>query len=182
MKENEKEFLAQVAMGWFEVDLEKGIVFRKARSIGGSRIGSKPYMKMTQKKERAEKSISKDHLKIMFTTGIRQRMAVYSHRIIWMMANHADIPEGLEINHKDGNPKNNLPQNLEVVTRQQNSLHAGRILKVMGRKAKREQALAIRELCKSKTMTQKEIANLFGLCVNTVNNIYLRRSWKSLPD
>ena len=94
MKENEKEFLAQVALGWFGVNTELGIVTRKAR-LFGSRIGNDSQMKMMGKEKRAEKSISRNHLKIMFTVGNQKRLAVYAHRIIWMIANNAEIPEGL---------------------------------------------------------------------------------------
>ena len=193
MKENEKAFLAQVAMGWFNVNAEEGTIWRMARSIGGSRIGTKPYMKLTGKMERAERCASRNHLKIFFTVASRRRMSVYAHRIIWMMANHSEILEGLEINHKDGNPRNNHPSNLEIVTRSQNCLHAGRILHVLGKKPQRgelnsthkltmQKVIEIRRLCKERQMTQGRIATLFGVRQSTVNNIYHRKTWSHLPE
>ncbi|MFA5340256.1 MAG: HNH endonuclease signature motif containing protein [Clostridia bacterium] len=191
MKENEKEFLAQVALGWFNVSTENGMIMRMARMFG-SRIGNKSHVRMLENPVRAERSISRNHLKIWFTTE-EKRMAVYSHRIIWMIANNATIPDGLEINHKDGNPKNNRAENLEVVTRQENTLHAGRVLKVMGKKnqtgernayarVNEEQVLKIRKLCKMKTMPQHQIAKLFGIEQVTVSNIHRRKTWKHLPE
>ena len=37
------------------------------------------------------------------------------HRAVFMLANRATIPEGWEINHKDKNPSNNRPSNLELI-------------------------------------------------------------------
>lgn len=37
------------------------------------------------------------------------------HRLIWIYL-HGGIPEGWEIDHRDGNPANNRPNNLRVVT------------------------------------------------------------------
>lgn len=193
MKENEKEFLAQVAIGWFKVDLKAGTIWRMAQSVGGSRTGSKPYMKMMAVPTRAEKSLSRGHMKILFTVGIRKRMGIYAHRIIWMMSNNADIPEGLEINHIDGNPANNNPKNLEIVTRQENTLHAGRVLKVLGKGAQRGEAntsarltdgqvRTIRRLCKEKQIPQSKIANMFGVNQATVSAIHVRKSWTHISD
>jgi transposase len=45
------------------------------------------------------------------------------HRLIWEYFN-GPIPEGLQINHIDGNKLNNLLENLELVTPSQNTQHA----------------------------------------------------------
>ncbi len=191
MKEHEKEFLAQVAMGWFAVNAETGVIWRLARAIGGSRSGADSYMKLIDA-ERAERSRSHGHPKVMFTVVGGKRMQVYAHRIVWMVANHKDIPEGLEINHIDGEPANNHPKNLEVVTRQQNTLHAGQVLGVLGTKEQRgetntaakltaEQVLSVRALCAGKTMAQTKIAELFGVKQSTISAIHLRKSWGHIP-
>ncbi len=52
------------------------------------------------------------------------------HRLVWMEANHRFIDSGLEINHKDGNKKNNALENLEAITHKQNLIHARKILGV----------------------------------------------------
>lgn len=191
MKQNEKEFLAQVGMGWFSVHCEDGTIWRMARSVGGSHSRAASYMKMIPA-ERAERSATKDHLKICFTVASRKRMQVYAHRIMWMVANHKDIPNGLEVNHKDGNPRNNLPSNLEVVTHQENADHAAKVLRRFGRKEQRatkntsskltaEQVMVIRNLAASRSMTQGQIAELFQITQETVSNIHNRKTWGYLP-
>lgn len=119
-------------------------------------------------------------------------MAVYAHRAVWMIANHAAIPDTLEINHRDGNPMNNCPSNLELATRQENTLHAGRVLHRLGKKEQRgekntshklmaEQVVAIRRLAASKSMTQQQIAKLFHVSQQAVTNIHTRKTWRHLP-
>jgi uncharacterized protein YkuJ len=44
------------------------------------------------------------------------------HRVVWVMFN-GDIPDGLHIDHIDGNPKNNSIQNLRLVTHSQNCMN-----------------------------------------------------------
>lgn len=44
------------------------------------------------------------------------------HRVIWQMFN-GNIPDGMQIDHIDGNPLNNKIENLRLVTAEQNSLN-----------------------------------------------------------
>jgi hypothetical protein len=48
---------------------------------------------------------------------------VYIHQLV-MAAFQGAIPDGYEVNHKDGNKLNNRLSNLEYVTRSENSRHA----------------------------------------------------------
>jgi hypothetical protein len=47
-----------------------------------------------------------------FTTG--------AHRVIWQMI-HGPIPDGMHVDHIDGNPWNNLAENLRLCTRPSSS-------------------------------------------------------------
>jgi hypothetical protein len=55
----------------------------------------------------------------------------YLHRVVYELF-VGEIPEGLHINHKDGNKANNHVGNLEVVSASENAIHARRVLKVGG--------------------------------------------------
>lgn len=43
------------------------------------------------------------------------------HRVIWEDSNGRKIPEGYDIHHKDWNPFNNAPENLQLVTKSEHS-------------------------------------------------------------
>ena len=45
-----------------------------------------------------------------------------AHRLVWVHF-HGPIPPGLQVNHIDGDGFNNRPENLELVTPSENSLH-----------------------------------------------------------
>ena len=51
-----------------------------------------------------------------------KRQNVYLHRVIWQLL-HGEIPEGLTIDHRDRNGLNNMPDNLRLATRQQQSVN-----------------------------------------------------------
>ena len=45
-----------------------------------------------------------------------------AHRLVWYHF-HGPIPPGLQVNHLDGDGFNNSPENLQLVTPRENSLH-----------------------------------------------------------
>jgi len=73
---------------------------------------------------RAENPSGHGYLRVTFqrSGGLSQVMA---HRLVWVVF-RGDIPDGLQINHKDGNKRNNSPDNLEVVTPAENIQHSYR--------------------------------------------------------
>lgn len=54
---------------------------------------------------------------------INRNGSIQAHRVVWEAAN-GPIPQGLEINHRNGDKADNRLANLEVVTHQENILHA----------------------------------------------------------
>lgn len=51
---------------------------------------------------------------------VSESRGVQAHRIIWIMHN-GSIPDGMIIDHKDGNPWNNRFENLRLATKSQNN-------------------------------------------------------------
>lgn len=190
MTKQEMAFLAQYAIGVFSVDQE-GRIWRHREYVGGSKVGSPAPERTLKEPRRAETSISKKHLRVQFKVN-NERMFVYAHRVVWMIANQAEIPLGMEINHKDGVPSNNHPNNLEAVTRKENTLHAGRVLKVLGKKEQRgekntsakltaEDVLVIRDLWDKREVSQSELARRYHVSQVTINEVCLRKTWRHLP-
>lgn len=108
---------------------------------------------------------------------------VLRHRVIWEFVN-GPIPDGLEVNHKDGDGRNNSIANLELLTHPENVLHANRIgLRVYhvgrpgtARKLTAEQVRAIRTLLNGGSK-QDELARRFGVAPSSISDIRCGRSW-----
>ena len=101
------------------------------------------------------------------------------HRLIYAKF-VGKLKKHLQINHIDGNPSNNRPENLELVTQSQNQIHRFRVLKspaVIGRsKINYEVANEIRELRKSGAK-YLDLAAQFNLSKSTISYIVNKRTW-----
>jgi hypothetical protein len=92
-------------------------------------------------------------------------------------------PEGLVVNHKDSNPKNNCVDNLEYITPQQNAIHAykaGRIKTWQGKdhpecKITEKDVIEIRSL--RGKLRQADIGKLYGITGARVGQIQRRVAW-----
>jgi DNA-binding transcriptional regulator YiaG len=185
VKPEEQAFLAQVALGWFLVKGD-GTIWRMIKFTGGGT----PSLKRINS-TRAERSKSKQdgYPRVLFWHQ-GKRLKVHAHRIVWMVANKADIPDSMEINHKheDGDKSRNHPGNLELVTRSENVKHA---IHVLGKKRKARpgtenpaarlnegQVAEIRALWKARAMSQRQIGERFGIKQQTVQNIVNGKTWK----
>lgn len=195
MNQAETEFLALMAIGVFSID-EQGAIWRHKEWTKGSRTGSAPALLPLKKRRRADVSSSgKRHARsttyrrVMFIAK-GNRWSVHAHRVVWMVANNDVIPQGLEINHKDGNGQHNSPANLEVVTTSQNVTHSIRVLGAT-RKARQgtdnaqaklteAQVAQIRHLASLKSMPQRKIGEMFGVDQQTVSNIHRGKTWKHI--
>lgn len=183
MNDNEQIFLSLVAIGWFSIDAD-GRIWRHI-DLSGSKVGAPSIPKWKKTPTRAETSEHRPggHMKVQFTFG-RKRMWAQAHRLVWMTHNKALISNGMDINHIDGNPQNNHPSNLEVVTRMENVHHSMGVLRNRppGAKLTVEQVLAVRHLFDNKTMTQKEIGAMFGITSHAVQKIGYRQTWRFIPE
>ena len=113
------------------------------------------------------------------------RRYVYAHRVVYLWASGRDIPEGMQVNHRDGDKHNNHPDNLELVTRSQNGLHATRELGVnRGEKhgAARLTRQQVEEIRAATDTTQAELATEYGVHHTTISLIVSGKTWKHVPQ
>lgn len=91
-------------------------------------------------------------------------------------------PDGCEVNHKDGDKKNNKVENLEYVTRSENLLHRSRVLGI-GRGESNSQAKITAEVVRQirddhcRGMGYKRLAAKYGLSWGLVRDVATRRTW-----
>jgi response regulator of citrate/malate metabolism len=95
------------------------------------------------------------------------------HQIIYYKFNGFNNKSKKVINHKDGNPKNNSLNNLELISQSENMIHSARILKkVCSRKLNNKIINKILNLSKTKTVT--EITRILNI-PNTTIRSYLKK-------
>ncbi len=109
------------------------------------------------------------------------------HRFVWECL-VGEIPQDRVINHKNGDKSDNRLENLELVTNQENIIHAWKELKRVGLKGEEisqaklteVQALQVIALCKE-GRSNKELGEMFNLHPNYVSLIRHNKRWKHLP-
>lgn len=91
-----------------------------------------------------------------------------------------------DVNHKDGNKKNNWDSNLEWVTHRENMQHRSDVLGCMvgtdnpTNKLTDEQVIEIYNLCKTTDMRYKDIAKIYDIVPSQVSLIVGGYKWKYL--
>lgn len=124
MKRPEEFVYKAVEDGLFEID-DCGRIWRVARQQT-SRWGYGTAL-VPVKRQRGEGNKRGRYLQVrVMYNGVLGIASV--HRLIWFHL-HGRIPAHLTVNHKDGNKKNNHPDNLELATHVEQMQHA---LKVCG--------------------------------------------------
>ena len=100
---------------------------------------------------------------------------VYLHRAVATAFVKGKDKEKNQINHKDGDPKNNCAKNLEWVTAKENSVHRSATLGRSNSKLKEEDVWMIRELYG--TFTFEEIGLMYGMPRGSIHRIVRRKTW-----
>ena len=171
----EEAFLDLVQLGFFSVDVSGRIWRRKCWTRSGNvqEIAAR----------RAERVASGGYLQVVFVhCGVRHHCT--AGRLVWLTL-HGKIPDGMEINHKNGDKSDNSPRNLELVTPSGNTRHAYAIgLKQPAArplnglvKLNADEAEEIRELYKSVRCTQQSLAGRFGVTQSTISKILRGQIW-----
>jgi len=98
-------------------------------------------------------------------------------------------PEGLEVNHKDGDKTNNAICNLEYITHKGNIKHAHKsgLVDIRGEKSRNhilteKDIHQIRRLLIEGKLTQQEIGNMYKISYSTISDIKLGKTWGWLKD
>lgn len=108
------------------------------------------------------------------------------HRLVMMAFNPVENMDELEVNHLDGNKKNNKLENLEWCTASENQKHAFRTGLQKARKGEssnfakltEEDVKQVFELRKQ-GLLQREIAEIVGCTSSNISAILRGKSWKA---
>lgn len=177
-RDNERFFLELAKSDKLRVDTENGFVY--------SNLVGQRNRKITAKSTLGYITIYGDADPT--TRQCKKRMMV--HRLIWIWAN-GEIPDGLEINHRNGDKEDNRLSNLELVTRRENIIHArkvlGKIIGVWGKDHSGENAGnskltwelvdRIRDIYSTKEHTMQQLSDEFGVKPSTIHRIVHFLSW-----
>lgn len=107
-----------------QINLEKEAIFMAAVETGRLRVDDRGRVWYGDR--RAEYKNPKGYLTLSLRHDGRH-VSMLAHRLVYRVATGV-IPEGLTINHKNGNKADNRPMNLELATPQQQSLHSVYVL------------------------------------------------------
>lgn len=108
-----------------------------------------------------------------------------AHRLVLMAFKPVDNMENLEVNHIDGNKKNNRLENLEWCTSSENQIHAFKTGLSKARrgeksnfsKLKLEDVKRVFDL-REQGLTQAEIATIIGCSSSNISYILKRKTWQ----
>jgi hypothetical protein len=111
-------------------------------------------------------------------------------RLVWFHS-YGHIGKNLTINHIDGNPLNNNPNNLELATYSEQQIHAHRVLHVKTAhnggegcarsKLKQLEVDEIRKIRKAEIGTVL-IGKMFGVTSATVSKICRNKTWRNVKN
>ena len=101
----------------------------------------------------------------------------YIHRLVWQTF-VGEIPEGLEIDHRDGNTHNNNLKNLQLLSRRDNTDKYNRKVRKYLLRDVRDELIEDYETLG----TFKKVAKKWGVSVPAVNRVIRNRVHTKLPN
>ncbi len=182
-RKNERFYLKKVEIGHFEIDRD-GTIYNTVSKREMNYLTTKGYIELACRDSKGK---------------LRHILA---HRLVWL-ALKGEIPDGMQINHKNGIKHDNRIKNLELVTASENIQHAYDTgLKVMTKKTREKISKSltgqnhpdtflkdgiIREMRRfhSKKKAQgwttrkvaRRIATKLGMGESTIRNILMGLAW-----
>jgi len=186
--------LEQEALTLFDA---RGLAIDKEGRIWRTHLlhGCGPHIKEKRKTRIPKRRAEGTHHKVTYSTGRvksgyltlqlksgAKRYTLLAHRVVWVNL-HGPIPQGFWINHKDGNMRNNHPDNLELSTPSENRKHALKTGlsvtvfgdKVGGSKLSNANCAKIRKMWDTGGYSQQFLADRFGISQATTSKIVLRQ-------
>lgn len=166
---------------WYEVSSLGRCRAIQRPAKGGARIFHEPYPLIL-----SPLHYKKGYLKIQLgrCNGTRQKKRVFLHRIVYA-AFHGPIPDGLTVNHVDGDKANNSVANLELATIPEQHAHARSLGLVRHRKngapcVTHLTADDVREIRRLRALGRTTIALAvqFDTTPSNIRFIATRRTWR----
>ena len=121
----------------------------------------------------------------VFVCSEGKSIGAMAHRLVYRHF-YGPIPEGLTVNHKDGNKTNNHPDNLEVMNDFEQMRHARDVLKV-GTNGERNPgakltAEIVREIRRriSAGESRKALAKEYGVGTSAIGKIHRNERWREV--
>ncbi len=181
-KFSERKLIQLVNSGEFHISNNGEIWRMKAKT--GQKKGGYVFYNVTPRRAERKTVIGYLSVRGMFN-GIRH--TGFAHRLVWQYFN-GDIPDGMTINHKDGNKENNKLDNLEIATYTEQLIHRRDVLGIVWNqygeknnmaKLKPEDIFEIRRM-RENGDSLNIIGDKFNVSCKTVSKIALRQRWKHI--
>ena len=159
---NERLLISLVEKGILEIDAQGNIWrYRKGRRCLATRVSRRGYLTI-----RAT------------INGIE--ISTYAHRLVYHYF-YGPIPDGREVNHKNGVRADNRPENLEAITHSENMEHAIGFTKIVAYKLTANQ---VREIRRRRANGEKLIplANEYGVTHSAIIKIMRGDSYANVSQ
>jgi len=115
----------------------------------------------------------------LFLMGVSRNF--YIHRLV-TASFLGPIPEGMTVNHKDGNKHNNNFDNLEYVSNQRNLYHARDMGLLKYAKLSMEKAEEIRTLYSTCEYSSASLAEIYGVSPTTIDYVLSGKIWRPIES